>query len=156
MGQTCAPCTRREEENSRNQKENISHLERHKGFFEYLEKHKAVKHNQVSTTQLQKATKMNMIMNSASNYWLNDNSSLFEGNHRTAVTYHVENISQLIRVHNSIITENEFQAAKKIIDVYHEYKKRKQANEQPKGDAEGMEKSELNSMSEQTNHDDSH
>lgn len=102
----CAACTRKEDEVSRNFREAAANPDKHKGLFEFLENNRATKYNQGAKVRLQKANKLNMVMNSASNYWLNENESLFEGSHRTTVTYHVENISQLIRVHNSIITEN--------------------------------------------------
>lgn len=73
--------------------------------FEYFEKKRDPAYR-TDPQKLQKISKINTVFNSASNYWLSENESLFDSTHRTAVTYRVDNMSQLLRVHNSIITEN--------------------------------------------------
>ncbi len=103
MGLACAGCARKDERSSilpnNNRDVNTALLE-------YLEKSRDPSCNTEPTNKLKKSNRLNMAFDSATNYWLNGEGGLFDSTHRTAITYRVDNMSQLMRVHNSIITEN--------------------------------------------------
>lgn len=103
MGTACAGCARKDERSTipPNSSHDVNAV-----LLEYLEKSRDPQFKTEPTNKLKKSNRLNMAFDSATNYWLNGEGGLFDSTHRTAITYRVDNMSQLMRVHNSIITEN--------------------------------------------------
>ena len=99
----CATCTRRG--GNSNTLGTDRPAEMHVKLCEYFEKNRKPVYWSDQPENLQKASKFSRVVNSASNYWNNDHEGPWD-THRTAVTYRMENMNQLLRVQNSIITEN--------------------------------------------------
>ena len=107
MGSVCTYDSRRDDDKAAlPHNESVPATKNHTKIVEYLENRERARDDHRTRISLQKADKLCQIMNSSCNYWINENASLFDGSHRTTVTYQLEiKTDELVRTENILVTE---------------------------------------------------